>query len=391
MLAIMAGALVMTFAFASQAFAAVEVDDFYGYASIGSICWAECGTPKEKFESNWLQADPKGELRIEVGIDDTVTHSPVHAAKVEVDLNNDRIYDVSMDNSRSGTWFNEVFKSVVVPSAATESVTMKARITADDLSQVEKEFTVRPLGMRRVLLTWDNASKVDLHAWRTAPLERDGVAHIWFQREWLDFRPNEDVWDDEGGVYVTSRRSVQGTKPVAMVERPIKFRDVMTGNPIGPPSFLDAYTIGVCQYSGTNANVTVTITELNGQSRTLTKKLTNEKDGWLVGTTAGGSVIPARGWCGDHDPTTIGEASVQPLGSLKSKKAKRRKMLKILLAEVPNKALVGYKWKGKGGSKGFATAGKNVLRLKTPAKAGKYKLQLTYLGKRILSTTITVK
>lgn len=383
------GALAMVFAVASNASAAVEVESASGYSTMGSTCWIACGTAKSRFESNWLSPDPKGDIEVWGYLTDTVTHSSVSVTKAELDLNSDGLYDVEMANPGSGS-FSGVFKNVMAPSSATDKMPIKLRFTAMDLSQAEKTLNIRPLGMRRIFVNWDNASRVDLHAWRTAPLERDAIGHLWYDGG-LNLRPSWDVWSSGDGPYVDARDSAQGTKPIAMAESPLQFFDEETDLAIGPSAFPDAYTIGICQYSGTNATVNVTITELNGQSRTLTMKLANEKDGWLVGTTAGGSVIPARGWCGDHDPTTIGASSVQPLGKLKSKKTKRRKTLKILLAEVPNRALIGYRWKGKGGSKGVATAGKNVLRLKTPAKAGKFKFQLTYLGKKILSTTVTVK
>lgn len=356
------------------------------FGAIGSTCWADCTGPGSRRESNWLQADPKAGLWVVARFRDSVTFDTVAVANYEIDVNNDGTYDSAAPDGR--------FLNLFSPSAGIEPLKVTIRATAVDGAQGTKVFTLSPIGMRRVFMTWNNSSRVDLHVWRASPLARDGIGHIGPSSNTVDLRPNYSTYNDAWDPFVVSRDPAAGTNPTALIEFPAQLWQSVIAGPdvaLGPAFFPDGYTIGACQSAGNGATVTVTVTELNGSARTLVKTLARPGDGWLVGTTAGGSIIPARGWCGEHDPVKIGAASVAPSAKLSGKKFKRNKSVKIALAEVPSKSLVRVNWKGKGGTSKVVAVGSKSVTTRSPNRKGKFKLQVKYLGKFILNSSVKVK
>ena len=131
----------------------------------------------------------------------------------------------------------------------------------------------------RTRLTWDSTSDVDLHTWDT-----DGN-HAYFVE--LDGIPSG---------YLD--------------------QDVIPG--YGPETFQETdpghtYTFGVCQYSGTQANVTVDVRDLDGQTRRFAVTLRGRKAASLLTVSpVGGEVyLPVDTWCNHDgvDPGAIGETT----------------------------------------------------------------------------------
>lgn len=120
--------------------------------------------------------------------------------------------------------------------------------------------------VNRATLTWDTETDVDLH-----------------------------VWDDQGNhTYFDAQDAIPGARLV---------EDIIPG--YGPEYFEETaaygrrYTYGICQFSGDGANVSLTITDPNGQQRTVTESLDFEEDYEILDSgPGGGGYVPPDGWCG---------------------------------------------------------------------------------------------
>lgn len=120
--------------------------------------------------------------------------------------------------------------------------------------------------VNRATLTWDTETDVDLH-----------------------------VWDDQGNhTYFDAQEAIPGARLV---------EDIIPG--YGPEYFEETasygrrYTYGICQFSGDGANVSLTITDPNGQRRNVTESLDFEEDYEILDSgPGGGGYVPPDGWCG---------------------------------------------------------------------------------------------
>lgn len=120
--------------------------------------------------------------------------------------------------------------------------------------------------VNRATLTWDTETDVDLH-----------------------------VWDDEGNhTYFGDQEAI----PDALL-----VEDIIPG--YGPEYFEETgsygrrYTYGICQFTGDGSDVSLTITDPNGQQRNVTGSLNFEEDYAILDTgPTGGGYVPPDGWCG---------------------------------------------------------------------------------------------
>ena len=117
----------------------------------------------------------------------------------------------------------------------------------------------------RTRLTWDSTTDVDLHTW--------------------DVDGNHAYFNDLNAI------------PSGYLDR-----DVIPG--YGPETFQETdpghtYTFGVCQYDGTQANVTVDVRDLDGQTRRFAVTLRGRKGASLmtISPAAGDGYLPSPGWC----------------------------------------------------------------------------------------------
>jgi hypothetical protein len=139
-----------------------------------------------------------------------------------------------------------------------------------------------PAGIR-TRLVWDSNSDVDLHTW-----DQFGD-HAYF----ADLSGIDTGYLDQ---------------------------DVIPG--FGPETFYETdpgntFTFGVCQYSGTQANVTVDVRDPDGRTRRFAVTLRGEKAASLmtISPVGGDGFLPSSGWCSDDgiDPEAIGETSTGSL------------------------------------------------------------------------------
>jgi hypothetical protein len=135
-----------------------------------------------------------------------------------------------------------------------------------------------PAGIR-TRLVWDSNTDVDLHTW-----DQDGD-HAFF----------------------ADRYAI----PSGFLDQ-----DIIPG--YGPETFQETdpghtFTFGVCQYNGTQSNVTVDVRDPDGQTRRFTVTLRGRKAAALLTISPRGdeSYLPSTGWCNRNglDPTAIGETT----------------------------------------------------------------------------------
>ncbi len=136
-----------------------------------------------------------------------------------------------------------------------------------------------PAGIR-TRLVWDSDTDVDLHTW------------------------------DQGGdhAYFADTEAIPGG---------FLDRDVIPG--YGPETFQETdpghtFTFGVCQFSGTQANVTVDVRDPDGQTRRFLVSLRGAEAASLltVSPPTGAPYLPSPGWCnrdGTSDPVALGATS----------------------------------------------------------------------------------
>jgi hypothetical protein len=131
----------------------------------------------------------------------------------------------------------------------------------------------------RTRLVWDSQSDVDLHTWDT-----DGN-HTYF----ADLEATPSGFLDQ---------------------------DVIPG--YGPETFQETdpghtFTFGVCQYNGTQANVTVDVRDLDGRTRRFLVTLRGRKAASLLTISPVGADgwLPESGWCTEDgtDPGALGETT----------------------------------------------------------------------------------
>jgi hypothetical protein len=151
-----------------------------------------------------------------------------------------------------------------------------------------------PAGIR-TRLVWDSTSDVDLHTWDELG------AHAYFA----------DLFGIESG-YLD--------------------QDVIPG--YGPETFFEttpgnAFTFGVCQYSGTQANVIVDVRDPDGHTRRFSVTLRGRKAASLLTTSPPGTepYVPTETWCNHDgvDPAGIGQTTT---GSFDAFGAGRREEVK---------------------------------------------------------------
>jgi hypothetical protein len=131
----------------------------------------------------------------------------------------------------------------------------------------------------RTRLVWDSNRDVDLHTWDQAG------DHAYFA----------DLFGIESG-YLD--------------------QDVIPG--YGPETFYETdpgntFAFGVCQYSGTQANVLVDVRDPDGQTRRFAVTLRGRKAASLmtISPVGGDGFLPSSGWCNEagSDPGAIGETT----------------------------------------------------------------------------------
>lgn len=161
-----------------------------------------------------------------------------------------------------------------------EPVLLRAAGSAGGSSMQDQGPSPDPLpeGIR-TRLVWDSNADVDLHTW-----DQQGD-HAYFN-------------DLEG------------------VASGYLDQDVIPG--YGPETFQETdpghtFTFGICQYSGTQANVTVDVRDPDGQTRRFLVTLRGRKAASLLTASPrqGAGHVPAPGWCDgeDSDPAAIGDTT----------------------------------------------------------------------------------
>ncbi len=127
-----------------------------------------------------------------------------------------------------------------------------------------------PLPLVRATMDWDSDSDIDLYA-----------------------------WDDAGNLsYFGDRDGIPGSE---LIEDIIP----ISGEALHPREIFQEtsspnrrYTFGICDFGGEGANVTLTVTDPGGGSRTFQRTLFEEGDYEVVTTSPlGGGYVPEPGWC----------------------------------------------------------------------------------------------
>jgi hypothetical protein len=127
-----------------------------------------------------------------------------------------------------------------------------------------------PLPQVRATMAWNTDSDIDLYAWDQA-----GNLTYFGEREGI---PGAELVEDVIPVEGESSH------------RPEIFQEIATPNRL--------YTFGICDFSGEGGDVTLTVIDPGGGSRTFQRTLFEVGDNEVVTTSPlGGGYIPEPGWC----------------------------------------------------------------------------------------------
>jgi hypothetical protein len=314
----------------------------------------------------------------------TTSHTtPLHIASGAYDIDGNGTYETpaAVSQSFGSDYYDPLHANTftlganaAVPPTLAPTYTVRAQATADDRDGTTgtSENTV-PVPARRVRVAWDNGAKIDLHVWKPGANGTDrGADHAYFNAPYGV--PNGTIMSSRTGA-LSGLQS--GVGPYAFVDYPTA---TWTGPPATPSLTYtyarpDGYTIGVCQYEGSGATVTVTITEADGTSRNEVRTLGAAKSAWLVGTTGGVPPVIQNGWCNGNEPTVAGGTSepvpvvqslppgggtsppvlrppapkpLVPSGALAKAKVRRGKALTVTFRNLPKRAMVKVSWAKKG-------------------------------------------